>query len=226
MVISKTQGNALSTLYLTTSKDGINWSARVSILARSAELFYPTVIAASGDPLTTGDKFYVYFTASENWLDRWAGADLDRVAISLTGRMIGPAHRWDFDTPGDTEGWTPLNQIVGFDVAKGALTVTPSGNDPYMSSPILGLDTGDYTRIEVRLKTQTSAVGQFFFTSSVSQGFSEVNSKRFQITPGPFRTYTVTMDQLPGWRGRLSQIRFDPTDQTAPVTIDSIRLLP
>ena len=199
---------------------------RVPILTRSAELFYPSIVGATGDPLTTGDKFYVYFTDAENWPNRWADADLDRVAINLTGRMIGPPHRWDFDTPGDAEGWIPLNQIVGFDVAKGALTVTPSGNDPYMSSPILGIDISNYAKIEVRLKTQASGVGQFFFTSSVSQGFSEINSKRFQITPGPFRVYTVTMDQLPGWRGRLGQIRFDPTDQTAPVTIDYIRLLP
>ena len=226
LVISKTQGSALSTLYLTTSRDGIKWSVRVPILTRRAELFYPSIIGATGSGLTTGDKFYVYFTASENWRNRWADADLKRVAVGLTGRMIEPPHQWEFNTPGDAEGWTPLNQIAAFDVAKGALTVTPSGHDPYMSSPNLSVDTSRYSRIEVRLKTQTFAVGQFFFTSGADQGFSEANSKRFQITPGPFRVYTVDMGQLPGWRGTLSKLRFDPTDQTAPVTIDYIRLLP
>ncbi len=226
MVMSQTEGSRRSTLYLTTSRDGINWSVRVPILTRDAELFYPTIVGEEGDPLTTGNRFHVYFTAAQNWTNRWADAALERVTVALTGRMIEPPHRWDFDKPGDAEGWTPLNQIAGFDVAGGALTVTPAGNNSYMTSPHLAFDTDRFTKIEVRLKTQNPAVGQFFFASGGSRSFTEINSKRFQIAPGPYRVYTLALDQLPGWRGTLSQIRFDPTDQTAPVTIDYIRLLP
>ncbi len=221
MVIAETQGGRRTTLYLTSSPDGIHWSVRTPILARAAELFYPTIVGEAGVPLSTGDAFHIYYTASKNWRNRWADAALRRVTVALTGRMIEPSHQWDFNTAGDDEGWKPLNQITSFDVADGALTVTPSGNDPYMESPDLGFDAGHYTKIEVRLKTQFPAVGQFFFTGSASRDFSEANSQRFTITPGPYRTYTIDMSELPGWQGTLSRLRFDPTDQTAPVAIDS-----
>ena len=226
IVIDETMGQQRTLLSLIASKDGISWSPRKELVSASGELFYPSMVGAAGNPLATGKTFDVYFTASHNWRNRWADASLERVAVTLTGRMVELPHAWTFDTAGDTEGWVARNQIASLDVFGGNLAVKPSGYDPYLVSPPLGLPAGHYTKIAVRLKTDATGVGQFFFTSSANPQFTESNSRRFPITPGSFHTYTVDMSGLRAWNGTIGQLRFDPTDQSAPVTIDSIRLLP
>jgi hypothetical protein len=213
-------------LYLIASEDGIIWSPRVLLEACDCELTYPTIIDPGGNPLETGDSFYVYYvTTPPTETYRWHNTPLKRMTVTLTGEMVEMPHEWEFET--DPGGWTPLNGIDRFEVADGALTIEPSSNDPFMQSPSLGLSSTEYTRIEVSMRTGQSGTGQFFFTSSDSPGISEASSVRFPITASDgFQIYIVDMSGAPGWSGLIGQLRFDPTDQVARVDIDYIRLLP
>lgn len=71
-------------LFLSTSSDGINWSARQAVAADIGEQFYPSLIGTGPDPTRTGQSFYVYYTDSRRGGDnRWMDATLARRTITL-----------------------------------------------------------------------------------------------------------------------------------------------
>jgi hypothetical protein len=228
MAISRNGGSFddPSDLYLIASEDGITWSPRAVIQHCECELTYPTIIDPGGNPLQTGETFYVYYvTTPPGSQFRWHNTALNRVTVTLTGQMVELPHEWEFDA--DPEGWTPLNQIGTFAVIDGVLVIEPTGVDPYMQSPPLGLSTDLYTTVEVRMRTDRDATGQFFFTGTDVPGTTEASSVRFPVTgSGEFETYTVDLSGAFGWSGHLGVLRFDPTDQPTRVEIDSIRVLP
>lgn len=221
-------------LQMATSPDGIRWSPRVTLHRSAGELFYPTIIDASGDPLRTGVEFHVYYTAQDDWQDRWSDARLERVTVTVDGRMTTMPYRWEFNEEGNPEGWFPRNGIGAFDVASGVLTATPTSSDPYIHSAFLGHCAENYSRIAVRMKTNEDsgpgdeAFGQLFFTSTRATQMGEPNSVTFELADdGSFHRYTVNMTGLPGWTGHLVQLRLDPTtSESAEVEIDYVRLLP
>jgi len=214
-----------SELVLIASEDGYNWSPRTVLRECDCQLTYPTIISPDGNPFETGDTFYVYYVTTDPTAQyRWHATPLSRMTVTLTGEMVESPHEWEFEA--DAEGWAALNQIPSMEVSDGALVVDPTGNDPYMQSPALGLNTEAYTTIEVRMRSEANGNGQFFFTSTDARGISEANSVRFPVRSGEWNIYTVEMADAPGWSGYLGILRFDPIDQQARVEIDYIRLLP
>jgi hypothetical protein len=212
-------------LVLIASEDGFNWSPRVVLRDCDCELTYPTIISPDGNPLETGETFYIYYVTTDPTAQyRWHASPLNRMTVTLTGEMVELPHEWEFET--DAGGWVPLNQIPSMEISDGALVIEPTGNDPYMQSPSLGLSTEAYTTIEVRMRSEANGNGQFFFTSTDSPDIWETSSVRFPVRTGGWNTYTVEMAGAPGWSGHLGILRFDPIDQAARVEIDYIRLLP
>lgn len=215
-----------SDLYLVTSEDGYAWSPRVLLTSCDCELTYPSIISPDGNPLQTNDVFYVYYVTTppdQEW--RWHETQLHRMTVTLTGNMVTADHEWEFET--DDGGWTALNGIDRFEVIEGALLIEPTGVDPYMESPSLGLSTHEFTTIEVRMTVDGNGTGQFFFSGSEVTGYQEAHSKRFPVqrSDEPI-TYTIDLSNVPGWDGLVSQIRFDPIDQAASIEVDYIRVLP
>jgi hypothetical protein len=66
-------------LYLATSSDGVNWSARQPLVLDAGEQMYPTIIGTGADPQITGQSFYVYYTDGK----RWKNAQLMRRLVSF-----------------------------------------------------------------------------------------------------------------------------------------------
>ena len=54
-------------LYLATSADGVNWSARQPLVLDGGEQMYPTIIGTGPDPQKSGQSFYVYYTDGSRW---------------------------------------------------------------------------------------------------------------------------------------------------------------
>lgn len=82
MVMVSSQWQAGGTgpdLYLATSSDGVNWSARQPLVLDSGEQMYPTIIGTGPDPQVTGQSFYVYYTDGK----RWSGAQLARRLVTF-----------------------------------------------------------------------------------------------------------------------------------------------
>ncbi len=226
MVIAETTNDQRTILYLTSSEDGITWTPRAPIQERSGELFYPSIIDPAGAANTTGQDFYVFYTAAA-WNNRWATASLERIQISLSGDLVEGPSSWEFNTPDDVEGWVPLNQVDSMTVADGVWTIVPTGADPYLLSPYLGLSTEIYKHMEIRMKTDMAGVGEFFYTVQTPGQSSQTYSVRFDLTgDDQFHTYTIDLSEVPTWAGYLYQLRFDPTDQFATTAVDYIRLVP
>lgn len=214
-------------LYLIASEDGFHWSPRVTLLDYEGEATYPTIIDPGGDPNQTGNTFYVCYITTPPGSTRWENTALERLTVTLTGEMVEGPSAWEFET--DPGGWVPFANIdtERFEVVDGALVVEPTSNDPYMHSPILGLSTDLFGTIEVRMRTNSSGMAEFFYTTTDAPRIGDAETVRFPINgTGEFETYTVDMASSPDWNGHLGMLRFDPTDQVDRVDIDYIRLLP
>ncbi len=82
MVLVSSQWQAGGTgpdLYLATSSDGVNWSARQPLVLDSGEQMYPTILGTGPDPQVTGQTFYVYYTDGS----RWGSAQLARRLVTF-----------------------------------------------------------------------------------------------------------------------------------------------
>jgi hypothetical protein len=121
LVLVSSQWQASGTgpdLYMATSSDGVNWSARQPLVLDAGEQMYPTIIGTGADPQVTGQSFYVYYTDGK----RWGSAQLARRLVTLDSNygaiepVPGPGSGLDWISVGDfkddfrtgspAEGWT------------------------------------------------------------------------------------------------------------------------
>jgi hypothetical protein len=72
-------GGTGADLYLATSSDGVNWSARQPLALDGGEQMYPTIVGKGADPQVTGQSFYVYYTDG----GRWGSAQLARREVTF-----------------------------------------------------------------------------------------------------------------------------------------------
>jgi hypothetical protein len=82
MVLVSSQWQAGGTgpdLYMATSADGVNWSARQPLVLDGGEQMYPSIIGTGPDPQVTGQSFYVYYTDGK----RWGSAQLARRLVTF-----------------------------------------------------------------------------------------------------------------------------------------------
>jgi len=226
MVISAhTNDQSSYSLNLITSDNGYEWSPRIVLHQSDGELFYPSIISPDGDPINTGKEFYIYFVSTPPGEYRWKQTELQRMTIALTGNMVEMPHEWEFET--EAGGWAQENQMGSFQIINGTLVIEPTGPDPYMSSPSLGLSGDFYKHIEVRMRAGQDGTAQFFFTGTQAPNISESASVRFSIEASDeFVTHTIDMSKAPAWKGLIGMLRFDPIDRETTVEIDYIRLLP
>lgn len=129
---------------------------------------------------------------------------------------------WEFETDGDTEGWTNANQVGGFTVAGGALRFTATGGDPYVVGPQVSVPLTTGATVEVEMSTSVGGGGQLFWATTEG-GFAEGRSGRFTVEPGATRTYRVG---IPAQDARLTQLRLDPLTGPGDVVVEGIRVLP
>ena len=73
-------------LYLATSADGVNWSARQPLVLDAGEQMYPTIVGTGADPQKTGQSFYVYYTDGK----RWGSAQLARREVTFEPSVVPP----------------------------------------------------------------------------------------------------------------------------------------
>jgi hypothetical protein len=100
MVLVSSQWQAGGTgadLYLATSPDGVNWSARQPLVLDAGEQMYPTIVGMGADPQISGQSFYVYYTNGK----RWGSAQLARRQVTFDA-LIPPVLPLDTSGGGGT----------------------------------------------------------------------------------------------------------------------------
>ncbi|MCK5806187.1 MAG: hypothetical protein KAI66_25370, partial [Lentisphaeria bacterium] len=142
--------------------------------------------------------------------------------------------RYDFNTDGDREGWTPVNLDDPNDgPIGGTWTMTVPGSDPALLSPALQINTANYSSISVTLANDGNPADysrmQIFWSLAASPGFIEDNSDWIPVSNGGgWATYTIDLSTHPYWNGAINQIRIDPimSGDGNSIGIDAIVLTP
>lgn len=135
---------------------------------------------------------------------------------------------WEFATDGVAEGWGATNDVTT-SVANGSMSITNTGNDPYIvSSDFQTIDAGRYDVIQVRMANATTATtAEIFFRRSTDTAFASDRSVVFAVNPNSaMTTYTVVMSSSPQWNGTVETLRLDPPGLVGGSSaIDWVRLI-
>ena len=229
-------------VYYSTSADLLDWSRRrllievpniASVNNPDTDMMYayPTLIDPDSPSInfdTTDDQAYLYMTLAHN-----GGGSLDRDLVRYPIKLVPIEYeipQWVFETDGEAEGWFAENQLEGFEVAAGILSMQSSGDDPFMSSSGVEFPANDNGRISITMKVSPgeATIGQVFFISDLDRDFDEAKSLVFDvINDGEFHTYDLDMSSVNGWRGLIAQIRIDPVaSEGRMIEIDRISIEP
>ena len=147
-------------------------------------------------------------------------------------------YRWEFDTVGDTEGWTSsFFGLLTYDGALHAVAQTES-TDPTMFAPSgLSLDTAAYTTLKYRIRyaydPQKQHPGSYkqsltmYFITEDDPTWSEDKTIKIDLSDSDsgsrFVVYTADLTAVSKWSGTVTALRFDPFNAVGNVDIDYIR---
>ena len=136
------------------------------------------------------------------------------------------ARSWEFNTPGDDEGWGSVMQLTDVRVADGCLQGTATGGDPAFFGPGVNIDAAQYRRVLVRMRTDAAGAAQLFWTTDFARE-GEATSYSFPlIADGEFHAYTLPVSDKPTWAGEIRHLRLDPgSTGGAHVAIDYVRVV-
>lgn len=218
-------------VYFSTSEDLIEWTPRQLVLELPS---YPSVTdpevdffyayASLIDPDSPSRNFdtsdgtaYVYitrFNAGTSSLDR------DLVRWPVQTRLVEIERPdWDFETDGDTEGWTALNHATGFTARGGSLIMESTADDLYFGTATNIPAQFDRITIRMRVSGGTPAdIGQLFFGTDSRPDYTEETSVIFAIdTDGEVSDYTLNLSDNEFWTGTITSLRLDPGTQAGQV---------
>ncbi|MBM7568020.1 hypothetical protein [Paenibacillus sacheonensis] len=139
----------------------------------------------------------------------------------------GTAFDWGFNTAGNTDGWSAINQVTQ-SVSGGINALTSSGGDPYLFSPDnLNFSASSFPYVRIRLQnTAAGGEGRLYFTTTADTSWSEAKRVTFYTIPSAsgYTEYVLNMGANARWSGTIKQLRFDPISATGTVNVDYIRV--
>ena len=181
----------------------------------------PTTFATFQQP---GD-YLLRLTADDGefWLGR-----LLTVHILPAGTSVAAA--WEFNTNLNKEGWTELNtgtrtrewpdpnwstrsEPVKYVAGGYYMVAVENSSDACLFSPDqLGINLVGHETITLRFQNHTTAGEmRLRFTTDADGAWDEAKSQVFKVAAqdNVCRTYTLNLSTVPGWKGRLRQLRLD-----------------
>jgi len=91
---------------------------------------------------------------------------------------------------------------------------------------MMDMDPLKITGIKLRMKITGGKAGQIFWITEEEKNWSEERSKSFQLLPdGEFHEYEINLSKEKNWKGRIRQMRFDPTNAPAEMELDWFKTL-
>jgi murein DD-endopeptidase MepM/ murein hydrolase activator NlpD len=120
---------------------------------------------------------------------------------------------WEFNTPGDKEGWE-LHNIGASSVTAGVLRIDPNPEDYWIESQPIAVNANNYNAIEINIASNApDGVGAIYFKTSDSNSYTEDKKVEFSVNPdGKFKDYSLSMGGNPNWKGTITGIRIDPSN--------------
>jgi hypothetical protein len=121
--------------------------------------------------------------------------------------------RFEFNDEGEIEDWGHPNGLTPPRGHAGVMTMTFTGDDPFVSRGNLRIAPG-VTRIRVRMKLpRCNPTAQLFWATNNGPDLGDDKHLDFPVQPdGAFHEYEIPVGTHPKWRGEtVTLIRFDPT---------------
>lgn len=123
--------------------------------------------------------------------------------------------QWEFNIPGDLEGWEPHN-IEGsqYSVEGGRFFIDPAGSDPWIEKNGLYIDASSAKYVNFEMSSNCpDNVGVVYFTTTESPAYGDDKKVEFTASTGPeWYDYSVPMVDNSLWRGTVTGIRIDPAN--------------
>lgn len=166
-------------------------------------------------------------TPKRQWCRRACETLVFACAALVTAQDINPCprqllrtevlHSWTFQA--GAAGWTALHHCT-VAAADGVLKIQSNGNDPYLISGPIRVETP----LAVRLcaKCAGGGSGEFFWTTAESPHTDPERCQNFKLVhDGQWHDYTVRLDA----RGTVTRLRFDPGTAPGSVEVEKIELV-
>ena len=160
------------------------------------------------------------------------------VTVHLVPRGVTVARAWEFNTPLDKQGWTDAE--LGTQICTNQIHAGPKANNSenisypvhyvaggcylialenapdahLLSADNLNVPLKRHKTVRLRLQNHTSATHMTLrFITNTDPAWNAAKSKSFAVVAhdNALRDYAVDMSALPGWTGRLRQLRLDLT---------------
>ena len=132
--------------------------------------------------------------------------------LAPAGGARAAGYVWDFDTEADTAEWT-LSGLRRDAVADGVLTMTATRGNPMLFTPPLDIDAADRKVVRFRMKLGKGirSKGCLLFVTDTQTQYTDEAQVQFSCpADGKFHDYEVDMSRDPLWKGKISQLRFQP----------------
>ncbi len=205
-------GNGYRTVYLHLSSFAVQQDQPVT---------RGSVIGVSGDTGATGSPhlhFELRKQVGSNWVVvdpyGWAGGCPDPyTAAASVNFWTNSGTRWDFNSTGNTQGWTPRN-VECFSVGNGRLRIDPKATDPYVEGPpMVNVSATSFNTVEVQMSSfAPDGTASIYFTTDTSTTWDANKRVDFTVTnDGALRVYRVPVSNNSQWRGQITAIRLDPS---------------
>ncbi len=137
---------------------------------------------------------------------------------------LATANGWTFRT--DARGWRGAN--IAMQRFDGGWRFIPQV-DPWLSSPLLNLDTRRVAAIEIRMAHTVQARDAQLFYAGTDGAITEEHSVRWELAATTETvTYTIDLRNAPGWSGTVTRLRIDPigTGDGGEIRVEQVRLIP
>ncbi len=138
-------------------------------------------------------------------------------------------HAWTFDE--GPQGWAAMMNLKDFRCEGGALRMKTISGDPALMVSTPGLKASKFKEAVFKMQltgvAQKDTSTQIFWSAEGNQVSWEASSLHIPVTvDGQMHEYRVDFSTNPHWRGKISQIRFDPcNDANVEVVIDEFRFV-
>jgi hypothetical protein len=196
----------------------------------------------TGTQLMSRAGSYGFFVAYQKTDGSWVTnvpADpgvANTAGVSVASQTQTQTIAWEFDTNGNSEGWTATNASAT-NVIGGTYLIDPAGADPFIVGPAISAQASTYQYFVVRMASNgLDSTGAVYFKTQAENFFSEDKKVVFTVSncslcgnAGAVR-YAVFMSGNAKWTGTITGLRLDPTGNgqagtnTDSIGIDYIRL--
>ncbi|HSU65694.1 MAG TPA: hypothetical protein VLJ39_02375 [Tepidisphaeraceae bacterium] len=151
--------------------------------------------------------------------------DIRRYVYDHAPRPKPPVYRFEKDR----QDWIYVNATDAGWPIRGELNILMEQNDPQLIGPVGFWQASDAGTLVIEAASRTKQTNaQVFWKPFGEKHFTDRNAARFQLTSdGAFHAYRLKFSNEPGWKGPITQLRFDPIGSGTAgdwIRIRSIRL--